>query len=300
LEILGMKGRKKSGKADKCQSTRRRTRSRIAASKLNEFPVQYDLHGRMAVLFRNAPPVVMAYVSALIDDAPKAALALNNLRRNEHHVLVIAEQKRFPTTEDVTRLRAATAAWIELSTIIKKHAGDGDMDAVAPIGPILRRALCHVAQWANVVAERLFDEAATSDGLEWDRLFAAASLGKPAPATDDRAITNDVAPMRPSADFRTCRWGRSEFTFTPNQSQIVKLLYRVWENGGGRVGKDYLLSESNINADRIDKVFYELVSGKRRRHPAWGTMIRSDGRGLYWLVPPGADLKITGEIRKSP
>ena len=68
-----------------------------------------------------------------------------------------------------------------------------------------------------------------------------------------------------SLDFRSVRWNDNKFSFTKQQSTIVKLLWNEWLNGTPDVGAEALLEAADAKNSRLIDGF--------RDHPAWGTMI---------------------------
>lgn len=83
-----------------------------------------------------------------------------------------------------------------------------------------------------------------------------------------------------SDDFRSVRWFGREYSFTPQQAEIMKLLWEAYEAQTPDVDAALLLSDfSGSAAHRLRDVF--------RKSPAWGTMIvRGGSRGTYRLSRP--------------
>lgn len=92
-------------------------------------------------------------------------------------------------------------------------------------------------------------------------------------------------------------WFGDKYRFAKGQqAQTVRVLWEAWEEGtptlgqetiGERVGSDALFfSLSHVFRIRRTKE----VKGKKKkvhiRHPAWGTMIVSAGKGIYRLAEP--------------
>lgn len=88
-------------------------------------------------------------------------------------------------------------------------------------------------------------------------------------------IVARLSPVRHSADFRCVAWFGRDFCFSPGQSIIVRELWKAWRNGTPFVGAAALLEAADMVSDKISQTF--------RDSPAWGTMIRTDGHGIYWL-----------------
>jgi hypothetical protein len=88
-----------------------------------------------------------------------------------------------------------------------------------------------------------------------------------------------------SDDFTSVNWFGTVYHFNTTQADCIRLLWAEWERGG------FGLSEMTIG-DKIGSVSdrYRLAHTFRAKkggcHPAWGTMIRKAGRGVYRLYPP--------------
>lgn len=88
-------------------------------------------------------------------------------------------------------------------------------------------------------------------------------------------IVARLAPARHSPDFRCAAWFGKDYCFSPSQAVIVRELWKAWRNGTPFVGAAALLEAADMVSDKISQTF--------RDSPAWGTMIRTDGHGIYWL-----------------
>jgi hypothetical protein len=88
-------------------------------------------------------------------------------------------------------------------------------------------------------------------------------------------IVARLSPARRSPDCRSVRWFGKSYHFTPAQAAIVAILWNAWENGTPRVGAGVLLHAADMVSDRVSELF--------KRSDAWGTMIRTDTIGHYWL-----------------
>lgn len=84
-----------------------------------------------------------------------------------------------------------------------------------------------------------------------------------------------LSPARHSDDFRSVAWFGKMHCFSPGQAVIVRELWKAWRHGTPFVGAAILLEAADMVSDKISQVFKES--------PAWGTMIRTDGKGIYWL-----------------
>jgi hypothetical protein len=82
-----------------------------------------------------------------------------------------------------------------------------------------------------------------------------------------------------SPDFRCINWYGTEYTFTPNQAAIVKILWEAWENGTPDVGQETLRAQAEVES-RIDRLFLG--------HAAWKNLIvPGKTRGTLRLQRPG-------------
>src|SRR5262245_48278398 len=92
---------------------------------------------------------------------------------------------------------------------------------------------------------------------------------------------NALPPARHGPDFRSVHWFGVDHVFSPKQAAVVGLLWAAWEGGNPDLSHDYLAAEAEIRG-RVADVF----RSNGRRHPAWGTMIQSQGRGTCRLQEP--------------
>lgn len=79
-----------------------------------------------------------------------------------------------------------------------------------------------------------------------------------------------------SPDYRTVSWHGRHFVLTPKQAAVVKVLWDAWESGTPQVGQHYLLEACESPGGRLRDVF--------RDSPAWGTLVVSEGGGMYKLA----------------
>ena len=97
----------------------------------------------------------------------------------------------------------------------------------------------------------------------------------------DQAAGDPEPKATHSLDFRSVNWYGAEYSFTPNQAAVVKVLWGGLEKNSPEVGNLTLLEAVDSNSDRLDLVF--------RRHPAWDTMIISGRtKGTRRLAKPDA------------
>jgi hypothetical protein len=70
----------------------------------------------------------------------------------------------------------------------------------------------------------------------------------------------------------------------------VKALWEAWEAGTPSLTQETIgdRAESSNERFRLEHVFKPTIkrTGKRKAHPAWGTMIKSVGKGVFALSPP--------------
>jgi hypothetical protein len=106
-----------------------------------------------------------------------------------------------------------------------------------------------------------------------------------------------------NADFTMVQWYGAEYHFALGiQSSAVRALWEEWERSGLGLHQETIRQAIDVERDsfRMDTAF--------RGHPAFRTMIQSDGDGRYRLVRPDTqsapatrkDRKKTGSAPKSP
>lgn len=124
----------------------------------------------------------------------------------------------------------------------------------------------------------------STDGRETAHSNAIAiNAGNAAQGDDEAEGTPAKSDVAYSDGFRSVRWFGDEFTFTPTQAACVKVLWRYWEQGTPGVGQVTILDEAGSCSEQLRNVF----KGKKM-HPAWGTMIKTAGKGVFKLEKPAA------------
>jgi len=77
-----------------------------------------------------------------------------------------------------------------------------------------------------------------------------------------------------SPGYRSALWSEQHFKFTPKQALAVEALHEAWFNGLPSLHQDEIQGIAET-----PQRMTELFNG----HPAYGTLIRSDQAGHYWL-----------------
>ena len=82
-----------------------------------------------------------------------------------------------------------------------------------------------------------------------------------------------------SPDFRNVKWYGQSFSFTPTQSNCIRILWENWKRGTPEVSQERILSGAGSNATRLIDLF--------RTHKTWRELVRPGlTRGLYRLNTP--------------
>jgi hypothetical protein len=105
--------------------------------------------------------------------------------------------------------------------------------------------------------------------ISFDEAPILAALRGPVPLPREGGIG-----FRHSPGFRICAFGSEEFRFSKKQALIVEVLHDARREGLSGVHQDELKGSVEIG-QRIVQLF--------NRHPAYGTLIKNDGKGFYWL-----------------
>jgi 7-cyano-7-deazaguanine synthase in queuosine biosynthesis len=90
-----------------------------------------------------------------------------------------------------------------------------------------------------------------------------------------QAGTGAGADFLPSDDYRSAKWQGWEYTFTPRQAKVVKMLHQVWRAGVPTMSWNQIKERLNSYPERMSDIF--------KKSPAWGTLVIEVGRGLYRL-----------------
>lgn len=82
-------------------------------------------------------------------------------------------------------------------------------------------------------------------------------------------------------DYTSVVWYGTRYTFSKGQqAEAVRLLWEAWKSGGHGMAQEVIGDKISSNNDRF------RLAHLFRKHPAWDSMIRSAGKGVYRLVPP--------------
>jgi hypothetical protein len=97
-----------------------------------------------------------------------------------------------------------------------------------------------------------------------------------------------------SADFTSVKWFGVDYRFKKGlQAESVRALWEAWENGTPSLSEQTIAEKirSRNERFRLAHVFKPIdkKTGKRQTHPAWGTMIKPAGKGLFKLAPPDSE-----------
>lgn len=85
-------------------------------------------------------------------------------------------------------------------------------------------------------------------------------------------------------DYRRCVWHGETFRFTPTQARCVAVLWQALREGTPELAQATILREANSCQAALREVFRQRRGGV---HPAWGTMIVPQAKGVYRLKVPG-------------
>jgi hypothetical protein len=105
--------------------------------------------------------------------------------------------------------------------------------------------------------------------ISFDEAPILAALRGPAHSPREGGIG-----FRHSPGFRTCTYGSESFRFSKKQARAVEVLHDAWKERVPGLHQEELKGRVETN-QRVSQLF--------NRHPAYGTLIRNDGTGLYWL-----------------
>jgi hypothetical protein len=140
-------------------------------------------------------------------------------------------------------------------------------------------------------ADQDADEAAAVKESRWT-FEALAVFVRDLIATLDEAGAEQAAPVTKagathSPDFTSVDWFGTRYVFSKGkQAGCVQALWKAWEDGGHNLTKDRIAEDvsPDIVRFRLSHVFRNQKT--RTYHPAWGTMIQSQGKGVFGLVAP--------------
>jgi hypothetical protein len=76
-----------------------------------------------------------------------------------------------------------------------------------------------------------------------------------------------------SVDYRTARSNGVDYEFTPMQAEVLEVLHK----SGNKMHQAAILASTGSTQERL---IYIFRPGKKM-HPAWGTILKSEGKGFY-------------------
>jgi hypothetical protein len=112
------------------------------------------------------------------------------------------------------------------------------------------------------------------------------------PCSAGGAVMEDIAEPCHGKDFRSVNWFGEEYSFTPCQARVVKVLWEAWERGGLAVSYNDLQLAATVDSERMTDLF--------RRHPALNTMIVRVRKGVYGLKTPAGYRRGTNRPGPTP
>ena len=99
----------------------------------------------------------------------------------------------------------------------------------------------------------------------------------------EKATHGPVHAFRWSKDFRSLNWGGREFPpFTFTQAACMKTLWEHLQNGTRWMAQATILDEAASVSDSRKPQLRDVFG----KHPAWGVVIVSGGKGVYGLADP--------------
>jgi hypothetical protein len=100
----------------------------------------------------------------------------------------------------------------------------------------------------------------------------------------------DEKPQKPkyqhSEDYTSVEWLGKKYNFTKTQALCVRYLWTEWEKGEGFTLSEKTIGEKISSASdnyKLKHTFRVRHGKKYHKHPAWGTMIVSCGKGVFCL-----------------
>jgi hypothetical protein len=106
-----------------------------------------------------------------------------------------------------------------------------------------------------------------------------------------RVLESNELETTHNEDFTSVRWYGVPYPFSKGrQADSVRVLWEAWEKKTPRLSEKAIGEKIESSSDRfrLYHVFNpkDSKSGKRKPHPAWGTMIIRVGKGIFALSPP--------------
>ncbi len=122
-------------------------------------------------------------------------------------------------------------------------------------------------------------------------MLSLLGLAEMETATTKSPAESDQTKPTHSADFTSVDWFGSKHQFTKGlQAESVRVLWEAWANGTPSLSEKTIAEkiESSNDRFRLGHIFkpYNKTTRKRDPHPAWGSMIRCAGKGLFMLAAP--------------
>jgi len=109
-------------------------------------------------------------------------------------------------------------------------------------------------------------------------------VDRPKPVVEDPMIAALRGPGRRAkvgpigyvfaSDFRSATIGDVQYAFTDRKARVVEVLFEAWQAGNPKVHQKTLQAQAGFSS-RVGQIFAD--------HAAYGTLIRHDKAGHYWL-----------------
>jgi hypothetical protein len=96
-----------------------------------------------------------------------------------------------------------------------------------------------------------------------------AALRGPTPSLREGGVGFHHSPA-----YRTCLYGSDSFRFSETEARVVEVLHGICKEGLPCLHQEELRGKAETT-QRIAQLFHG--------HPAYGTLIKNDGKGFYWL-----------------
>jgi hypothetical protein len=120
------------------------------------------------------------------------------------------------------------------------------------------------------------------------------------PAAAEQQKPKDMAKCHHTPDFTTVNWYGEEYHFNETEAKCVALLWAEWEkNPSGKPALHQRKIRDVTGSENPDFRLIHVFRHRNGQHRAWGRMIQTLGRGMFYLGKPTSPVTPRQQAKKA-